>query len=207
MPQISDVQVRQSLVTPSGSLVDRKGSKDGVAFADAVHGEYTVLALAGKLFYGANQAAVATTTTKNTTWTGLGIANPTNSGKILILREFSWALTVVGSAAGALSLLMTTNSGLAAVATLGPFPVGSITSGGSVAIMDDGGTVVAGTIIAPITTYGTGAITTWQGSGQQVAKLNGRILIYPGYAVLTDTTTVLTTGPIFGFLWEEVDLY
>jgi len=204
--QMSDVQVRQALVTAQGYLVDGKGSSDGVAFSDAIHGEYYGAAKEGRLFYGGNQAAIATVTTKNTTWTGLALANPTNSGKNLILREFAWALTVVGPAAGALSLVMTTNSGLAAVATLGPFGCNSILNTGSVAIMDDGGTVVAGTIIAPIATYGTGAITTWQGATHQVAKLSGGRIIPPGYAVITDTTTATTAAFIFGFLWEELPI-
>ena len=202
MSQFSDIQVRQALVTPQGSLTDHKGAKDGVAFVDAVHGEYYATAITGRLFRACNQAAVATSTTKNTTWTGLGVANPTTS-KLYILRRFMWMATVVLSAAGGLSLVSTTSSGLAT--NIVP-ECAQYSAGASTAIVDDGATVVAGNIICPVSTYGTGAITTWQGSTWQTANIDGAIIIPPGRAILTDTTTATTASFVFGFLWEEVDI-
>lgn len=159
-------------------------------------------ALSGRLFMAANQAAVATTASIQTTWTGLGLVNPTGSGKLFILHEFSWALTVVGPAAGALALAGTTDSGFAANITPRGAKYGT---GTSAAIVDDGATVAAPVIIKPISTYGTGAITTWQGATQQVADLKGQIIIPAGRSIVTDTTAACTAAFIFGFLWEEVD--
>lgn len=206
MSQFSELQVRQGLVTSSNSIVDRKGSQDGVAYNDSVHGELFAAAKAGRLFRVGNQAAVATSTTLNTTWTGLGISNPTSNTKLFVIRRFSWALTVVGAAAGALSLVITTHA--VGAFTGGPTPVNPYTgvAGGSTALVDDGATVVAGTIVAPITTYGTGAITTWQGAGYQCANIDGGICVYPGKCLITDTTTAVSAGFIFGLVWEEVDL-
>ena len=159
-------------------------------------------ALNCRLFMAANQTAVATSTTLNTTWTGLALVNPTGSGKLFIVHEFSWALSVVGPAAGLLALASTTDSGFATSITPRCAKWGGATS---VAIVDDGATVVAPIILRPISTYGTGAITTWQGAGFQVAKLSGGIVIPAGRSLLTDTTTACSAAFQFGFLWEEVD--
>ena len=53
-------------------------------------GKYADAAINGRLFYAANQTPVNTSTTLNTTFTGLGLANPTGSGKIIIVHEFGW---------------------------------------------------------------------------------------------------------------------
>ena len=52
-----------------------------------VSGNYTDAALAGRLFYAANINMVATSTTLNTTFVGLGLCNPTGSGKMMTLYE------------------------------------------------------------------------------------------------------------------------
>lgn len=159
-------------------------------------------ALNCRLFLAANQTAVACSTTLNTTWTGLALVNPTGSGKVFIVHEFSWALSVVGPAAGLLALASTTDSGFATNITPRCAKWGAASS---VAIVDDGATVVAPIILRPITTYGTGAITTWQGAGFQVAKINGGIVIPAGRSLLTDTTTACSAAFQFGFVWEELD--
>lgn len=204
MPQFSEVAVRTGLVAPDGSIVDQKGSKDGLAFVQSVHGKYSEAAKQGRLFHTANTAAVTTTADDATTWTGLGIANPDNSGKLLVLLEFSWALTIVGSDDGMLGLMSSDNSGFADVIAPQPARLSVTARGGSVALVDDGATLVTPKLVKPISTYGTGAVTTWQGAGPQVCKLDGQIIIPPGMAIATITTTVVTAGFQFGFLWEEV---
>lgn len=159
-------------------------------------------ALNNRLFMAANQTAVACSTTLNTTWTGLALVNPTGSGKLFVVHKFSWALSVVGPAAGLLALAETTDSGFAANITARCAKWGAASS---VAIIDDGATVVAPIILMPISTFGTGAITTWQGAGFQVANLAGSIIVPAGRALLTDTTTAVSAAFQFGFVWEEVD--
>ena len=164
-------------------------------------GKLAEAALNGRLFMAANQTAVACSTTLNTTWTGLGLCNPTGSGKLIIVHEFSWALSVVGPAAGLLALAETTDSGISAGITVRAAQWGLATS---IALVSAGATIVAPIIIKPITTYGTGAITTWQGAGAQVCKLDGQIVIPAGRTLVTDTTTAVSAAFQFGFLWEEV---
>lgn len=202
MSQLYDVQVRKGLVAPNTSIVDQKGSQDGVGYVDGVHGDYYAASLAGRLFYASNQAAVATTAALATTWTGLGIANPSASGKNLVLREFTWGLSVVGPDEGVIGLMSTTNSGFAAAITPECTKYGA---GASVAYVDDGATIATPILVKVFSTYGTGAITTWQGAGFQGAKLDGQIIIPPGRAICTYTTTATTAALVFSFLWEEVD--
>lgn len=202
MPQFSEIQVRKALVAPNGAVVDQQGSQDGVAFADAIHGEYAAAARAGRLFMASNQAAVATTAALATTWTGLGLCNPTGSKKLIIVREFSWALGVVASDEGVLGLMESSDSGMAGAIAPRACRYGA---GGSVALVDDGATIGTPVLVKPISTYGTGAITTWQGAGPQVAKLDGQIILPAGRSILTYTLTATTAAFIFGFLWEEVD--
>ena len=206
MSQFSELQVRQALVTEGGTLVDRKGSSDGVAFSDGIHGSMFAAAKAGRLFKGANQAAVATSTTLNTTWTGLGISNPSGNSKVFNIRRFSWMLSVVGPAAGALGLVLTTHAAGAFASAVSAVNAYTGVATGSTAILDNGATVVAGTIVEPITTYGTGAITTWQGAGWQSACFDGSLIVPPGYCLITDTTTACTAAFLFGFVWEEVNI-
>lgn len=165
-------------------------------------GKYMDAALSGRLFSVSNQAAVATTAALATTWTGLGVANPTGSGKNLIFHEFSWGLSVVGPAAGALGLMTSTDSGFASAIAA---RCCKYAAGASVALCDDGATISTPVLEKVVSTYGTGAITTWQGAGPQVCKLEGSIILPPGRSVLTYTTTACTAAFVFSFLWEEID--
>lgn len=178
------------------ALVD----SDGVLLVPA--GKYADAALSGRLFSVSNQAAVATTAALATTWTGLGVANPTGSGKLLVFHEFSWGLSVVGPAAGAIGLMTSTDSGFASAITP---RCAKYAAGSSVAIVDDGATIATPVLERIVSTYGTGAITTWQGATHQVAKLEGGIILPPGRSLLTYTFAATTAAFIFSFLWEEID--
>lgn len=172
---------------------------DGVLLTPA--GRYADAALEGRLFCVSNQAAVATTAALATTWTGLGIANPTGSGKLIIVHEFSWGLSVVGPDEGVLGLMTATDTGfasaIAARCTRNAYAT-------SIAYCDDGATISTPVLEKVVSTYGTGAITTWQGAGPQVCKLEGSIILAPGRSVLTYTTTATTAAFVFSFMWEEV---
>lgn len=186
----------------NGSLSSLQlGKNDGLFITD-VTGRYAEAARAGRLFSVASSAAVATTAAAATTWTGLGIANPTGSGKLLILLEFGWALSVVGPADGILGLMSVTDGGFAAALTVRCARFGG---GASVAYADDGATIVSPVLERVVSTYGTGAVTTWQGAGPQVYNINGSIVLPPGRGICTYTTTATTATFQFSLLWEEVN--
>jgi hypothetical protein len=165
-------------------------------------GKYADAAAEGRLFSVANQAAVATVAQDTAISTGLGVANPTGSGKLLVMLEFGWALSVVGPDEGMLGLQTATDGGFAAALDIRCTRFGA---GTSIAYADDGVTLVGQAFERVVTTYGTGAITTWQGAGPQVYEINGGIVIAPGRSIYIATTTITTAAFQFSFLWEEID--
>lgn len=180
------------LVDSSGRLITAAG---GGIYADA--------AVKGRLFSAANQTPVATSTTLNTTFTGLGLCNPTGSGKLLVLHEFGYALDQACAGEAVLALATTTESGFAADITPRCARYNYATS---VAIVDAGATIDAPVIIKIIATLGQGAATTQLMPPPTVVTLGGSIVIPPGRAVVTDTTVATGAASIqFHYLWEEVD--
>jgi hypothetical protein len=166
-------------------------------------GRYAEAAMAGRLFSIANQAAVATTAALATTWTGLGVCNPAGSGKNLIIHEFGWALTVIGSDEGGVGLMTADDTGMADALTSRSCKYGA---GSSVAYCDNGATIGTPVLERIYGTYGTGAITTAMLYAPTVVELNGSIILPPDRSILTYTTTATTAAFVFHFLWEEVNI-
>ena len=166
-------------------------------------GEFADAAIEGRLFSCANQTPVNTSTTLNTTFTGLGIANPTGSGKLLVLHEFGYALDQACAGEGVLALAGTTSSGLAQSLTPICARFGYATS---VAYLDAAATIVAPVITRIIGSLGQGADSTQFMPPPTIVPLNGSIVIAPGRSIVTDTTVATGATSIqFSFLWEEVD--
>lgn len=160
-------------------------------------------ALGGRLYAAANQAAVATTAALAGTWTGLCVSNPSGNTKNLIMHEFSWGMTVVGSDDGAVGLITCTIAAPASAIT----SINQLRGGAaSTAYVDDGATIVGGALIRPAGEYGTGATNLIVGTGVHVLDLKGGIILTPGYTLATYTTTATTATFIFGFVWEEADV-
>lgn len=174
---------------------------DGAMVTRNIAGKYREAALAGRLFSVANQAAVATTAALATTWTGLGVCNPTGTSKNLIIHEFGWALSVVGSDDGVVGLMSSDDTGFAAALTAKCAMNGA---GTSVAYCDDGATIATPILERVCGTIGTGATTTQISVPQSVYQVDGSIILPPGRSIMTYTTTATTAGAVFFFLWEEV---
>jgi len=175
--------------------------EDGILLQPS--GRIADAAINGRLFSVASSAAVATTAAAATTWTGLGVANPTGSGKLLVLLQFGWALSVVGPDEGILGLMAATDGGFASALTVRCARYGA---GASIAYADDGATIVSPVLERVVSTYGTGAITTWQGAGPQVYNIDGSIVLPPGRSICTYTTTACSAAFQFSFLWEEISI-
>lgn len=179
------------LVDSSGKLITVPGG-----------GKYADAAINGRLFSAANQTPVNTSTTLNTTFTGLALANPTGSGKLLVVHEFGWALDQAAAGDSVLALGITTYSAeYAAAITPRCARYGYATS---VAIVDNGATIVAPVLVKIIGSIGTNATTALTNPG--LIDLGGSIVLAAGYVLVTDTT--LATGATsiqFHFMWEEVD--
>jgi hypothetical protein len=190
------------LKTRAGLGLAPIGDDEGILLVKNGGGKYADAAMNGRLFIASMQTPTTTSTTLNTTFVGLGLCNPTGSGKIIVVHRFSWAATGAITAEALLALATTTDSGFAADITPRCCRFGYATS---VAIVDKAGTIVAPVIEQPITTLGQGAVTVNQMMGWQCADLDGSIILAAGRAVVTDTTVATGAVMQFGYMWEEVD--
>lgn len=185
----------------SGTRKDLLTNADGVIL---VSGDYSDAAINGRLFAAAMQTPTTTSTTLNTTFVGLGLCNPTGSGKLLIVHEFSYAVTAAVTAAALLALATTDSTGFEADIVPRCCRNGYAAS---VALVDKGATINAPVIERIIATLGQGADTVQLGGAPpNIVKLNGSIILAPGRAVVTDTTAATGAVMQFGYLWEEIDL-
>jgi len=185
----------------SGTRKDLLTKTDGVML---VSGDYSDAAINGRLFAAAMQTPTTTSTTLNTTFVGLGLCNPTGSGKLLIVHEFSYAATAALTAETLLALATTDSTGFEADIVPRCCRNGYAAS---VALVDKGATINAPVIERIIATLGQGADTVQLGGAPpNIVKLNGSIILAPGRAVVTDTTAATGAVMQFGYLWEEIDL-
>ena len=187
----------------TGSLVEMK-ARSGQLLTYAGGGKYAEAALAGRLFHSANINMVNTSTTLNTTFVGLGLCNPAGSGKIFIVHEFGYAFATAAAAALILALAATDDTGFAQDANA-PIVCARPNFAGSVAYTDEGATITAPTIIKIIAQHADAATTTFV-EAAHVVDLGGSIILPPGRAVVTDTTTAAgASAAQFSFMWEEID--
>lgn len=166
-------------------------------------GKYADAAINGRLFSVANQAAVAVTAALATTWTGLGIANPTGSGKLLVLQEFGWSTNVVNPAEGVVGLMSSTDSGFAQNLAARCARKNYATS---VAYCDDGATIATPVLERICGSTMEGAITTVVQNGVNIYNIDGGKILAPGESILTYHSSGGTASLLFHFVWEEIDL-
>lgn len=168
-----------------------------------MRGNLADAAINGRLFCAAMQTPTTTSTTLNTTFVGLGLCNPTGSGKLIVVHQFSYAATAALTAETLLALATTTDSGFAADITPRCCRYGYASS---VAIVDKGATIVAPVIVQIIATLGQGADSTQLGGRPpNIVNLDGSIVLAAGRAVVTDSTVATGAVMQFGYLWEEID--
>lgn len=171
-------------------------------YARICGGPLAEAALAGRLFCVANQAKVAVTAGLATTWTGLGIANPSGSGKIFIVHEFSWGSDIVNPAEGVVGLMTATDTGFAAAIAA---RCTRFAKGVSRAYCDDGATISTPVLERICGSTMEGAISTVPDCAPKIIDLKGSIILDPGRSVLTYHSIGGTASLIFGFVWEEID--
>ena len=183
-----------------GSLVVRGSS---AKYADAV--------AAGRVYVGANQAAVALTAAMATTYTGLVLFNPATSGKNYILLRFSYAFTVACPTAATVIGLMTgtvvTAATMDAASAITPRNRLVGTANGSAAILDNACTLNGTPVLEEVySQVGTGATTVPLVAQPNVIDLDGSMIIKPSSYVAVYSFAANTACGIFSFMWEEVDV-
>jgi len=160
-------------------------------------------ALQGRLFSVANQTNVTTTAALATTWTGLGVGNPATSGKDYVFHEFGWAQEVVMNTEGSFGLMVATVGDMATTITARSAKWGA---GSTNALCDNGATIGTPILIRHFGSSMEGAISTVPSLGGNIYKIDGSIIIPPGYALLTYTFAIQTSSVLFHFVWEEIDV-
>jgi hypothetical protein len=207
MAQFSELQMRTALEVGErqasvGSIINLRGGRQGEAIVSNLHGQYAEQTLNGNIFSVSSQAVVSTTAGTTGTWTGLGVANPTASRYNLVLLGFGCGQGAAG-AAGAVGIQSCTNSGFASAVTI---QNGMIGGRASVALADDGATIVSPAVIRIFGTIGSVATTGYGLVTGIWVDIGGSIIIPPGMAVASYTTAATTSALQFTFMWEEVPI-
>lgn len=195
--RVGAISAAEGSVNPLRTLVD--GS---LAVANA-GGAYADAAIAGRLFSVCNQTNVTTTAALATTWTGLGVGNPATSGKLYVFHEFGWAQEVVMNTEGVVGLMVATVGDMAQAITPRCARYGYATT---VALTDNGATIGTPILIRVCGSTMEGAISTVPSLNPNIYKIDGSIVIPPGYALLTYTFAIQTSSIQFHFIWEEIDV-
>lgn len=160
----------------------------------------------GQAFCAANTAAVALTAVATTT-TGLIVFNPLGSGKNLVMADWGYASSVVGTGVGNLGIaLMPAN--VTAVTNTTPITVqaanGTGAGTGSVARASAAATLP---VAAVAVKWLGGNIWVTGGTGDHpymwAGDLGGGIVVCPGSAIHFTVVTTVMTG-LGSFSWVEV---
>jgi hypothetical protein len=159
---------------------------------------------AGRIFAVANQAVVTNTAGLAATYTGLALVNPVGSGKNLVILEVGCINEIALPTAACVFGLMT-GAGISA-ATAVIIPRNRLTGGpASKAYVDSAVIFTEAPVLEQVFgTFHTGAVTTAIGSGFYV-KLDGSLIITPGYHVCPYLSAINAATFQMSFLWEEID--
>ncbi|KKK89306.1 hypothetical protein LCGC14_2734420, partial [marine sediment metagenome] len=156
----------------------------------------------GRLFSIANQAAVTTSTGLGTSFTGLAVGNPSHSKKNIVVHKFGYALSIAGSAAGAVGIMKGETSLTASLTPSKRLSRGTE----SIAVATAGQTIIAPVLYDIFASYGTeGTDTGINLVGHYMYDLDGSLTLEPGDFVASYTLLGTTSGFLFSFLWEEVN--
>ncbi len=182
------------------AVTTMRGGKQGDGIVSELHGRYYEQTYRGNMYSVCNQAAVTTTGTLATTFTGLAVANPAASGVNLVINKFTCAQFAVGAAA-------VVGVSVGAGAAAGSLVIrnrryGYPTSPNTTA--SAGATIAAPILIATAGSVGSVATTGYGLSASIVLDFEGSLIIPPGYFVASDTSIATTSALIFSFSWEEV---
>jgi hypothetical protein len=186
---------------PAGLPASPRMGGQGEVITGNLSGRFYESAKRGTLYSVTNQGAVSTTAGLATTFTGLAIANPSTSGKNLVIRRFQVAQAAV-AVAGAVGIMV--GSGAAA----GSLTVRTATVGGapSVTTASAGATIATPVLERVYGSVGSLATTGYALMPGIVAEVDGDLIIPPGYYAASYTTAATTTALVFTFVWDELPI-
>jgi hypothetical protein len=180
----------------------------GAQRASNAHAFYFDATTRRMMFNGAITGQV-TTVGLATTYTGLCLSNPINSGYNIVLTKVGLAFIVAFAAGAAVGLMTGYHASTDVVHTTPAVPKSSYIGGSAtgVAKLDSAATLPATPVVNTVLMAGlTGAITTTPAIPCNF-DMDGSIVLSPGgfVAVYTSTASGAAAGA-FSFTWEEVPL-
>lgn len=193
--------VGQQNNSDSATPITQQFDQQGAGLVTELHARYYQQTVRGNVFSVNTQGtAVTTTAALATTWTGLGISNPTGSGVNLVLLAFSATQFAVGAAAtiGILGGVGTLTRTLAAQ----PRMIGLGTTAKANCSATD--TIATPLLIATYGSVGSVATTGYGLENGLYVDVGGNVVVPPGSFIATYTSIATTTALNFGFTWEEV---
>lgn len=185
-----------------GSNVEIRQGHTGEVIVQELHGRYAESMARGLMFSAANQAAQAVSAALATTYTGIGIYNPLNSGKILVPNKVKFALSAAPAAIATVGLIAAyaATGGVTAQTTkltVQSTQVGNTSVG--VGIPLSAATITTPTWLAHLVDGFTAAALP---SPSPVVDLEGAFGILPGGFIAVGALTAVTG---LGFIsWEEI---
>jgi hypothetical protein len=205
---------------PTNNLVGPVSYADGVAasqnragrLGDMIVSElsprYYEQVSRGNCYMAASQAVATTTVGLATTYTGLCLSNPLNSGKNLALVLASVAQSVIQATQVEGYLIATGSSATANVTHTTPGTVQTAlvgaTANNAVAKVDTAATLPVAPLYSLALTNTASATTNSPGV---TVDIGGAIVLAPGaYACFVTPTQASVAGLWFGFAWAEIPI-
>lgn len=162
-------------------------------------GKYAEATAAGRVFSITSQVAVAVTDSLATTWTGLGVGNPLQSGINIILLQFSAVGSLAKQKAGVIGLEISKTNMTASLT-----PVNRLLDGGAaVALASAGQAITLPVLWDVLGSFGTQNTNAIGAINAEVYDIDGSIVLQPGFMVAPFTTLDSTAAFLFSYLWEE----
>ena len=188
----------------TGSQVPAEADQYKQLVTLAQGGALQTAAIEGRLFSASSGTKVATTAGITAGWTGLGVNNPSGSGKNVIIHEFGFGQMLAANTIGAIGLQTASIAAPAADLTIYNCLDGE-SSGDSACMAVNADTLVTPVLKRIFASYddsSTDFITQ-----PMVYNLKGSLILPPGRAVATYTTLATVACYVFYFIWEEVTRY
>jgi hypothetical protein len=190
-------------------------NKDGIAQTPLIDSERKIVTLStfaeavreGNCYSGANPTAVVFTVGLSATYTGLALANPIGSGKILRLLAAGWS--EIKASTGISDYWIGTGYHASTNATIGSeITATNLRVGGSLGVgkvLDDSQFPVNPTYAFPIMTgHTSAALSTSAAPG--LVRIDGLVALPPGaFAAIINFTVGVAGGGKGAILWQEID--
>jgi hypothetical protein len=183
----------------------RMGAGGASLLSSMLHGSMYEQSFAKNLFMGANPSAVTTSAALATTYVGLCLSNPANSGQNLVLRTVSGGLIAAPAALTGFNLITGFLAAGITVHTTALTPISTLIGSGDVSAAHlDSACTLVGTPAWTLPLAETPAATSVVFFSQD---LQGAVILQPGaYAAIGTTIAGPATGFMGGFQWEEAPI-